>query len=107
MISLLKDYWPYLLGLFLLLGHIPIRAALQPRKYSLADKVLATWESVSIDIRKAAKAMGKRIPWLEPLVIVVEAIAPIEVREEIPPPPPDSTTKPITIEPPPEPPRAA
>lgn len=107
MIDLLKTYWPYLLALVALLGHIPVRALLQPRKYSTADKVLAAWESVSIDIRKAAKAMGKRIPWLEPLVIVVEAIAPIEVREEIPPPPPDDTTKPITIEPAPEPPRAA
>ncbi len=112
MIAILKDHWPYLLGLFLLVGHVPIRALLQPRKYSAADKILATWEGLSLDVRKVAKALGKKIPWLEPLVLVVDAIAPVDELiidrtplEEAP--EPEPTTKPVTIEPPPEPPRAA
>lgn len=112
MIDLLKTYWPHMaLVLFLLAGHVPIRAALKPTKYSRADKILAAWEALSLDARKLAKSQGKRIPWLEPVVLVIDAVYPVPEElastPELRPPPPDSTTKPITIEPAPEPPRAA
>ena len=112
MIDLLKAYWPYIVGtLFLLVGHVPIRALLKPTKYSRADKILAAWEALSLDARKLAKSQGKKIPWLEPVVLVIDAVYPVPEElassPELRPPPPDSTTKPITIEPAPEPPRAA
>lgn len=112
MIDLLKAYWPYIVGtLFLLVGHVPIRALLKPTKYSRADKILAAWEALSVDARKLAKSQGKKIPWLEPVVLVIDAVYPVPEEitghDEVRPPPPESTTKPITIEAPPEPPRAA
>lgn len=122
MIDLLKAYWPYIVGtLFLLVGHVPIRALLKPTKYSRADKILAAWEALSVDARKLAKSQGKKIPWLEPVVLVIDAIYPAPEQILPPPmsPPPDhvlvidrepveAITQPITIEPPPpEPPRAA
>lgn len=113
MIEVIKQYWPHMaLVLFLLVGHVPIRAALKPTKYSRADKILAAWEALSLDARKLAKSQGKKIPWLEPVVLVIDAVYPVPEElastPELRPPPPDSTTKPITIEPPaPEPPRAA
>lgn len=112
MIEVIKQYWPHMaLVLFLLAGHVPIRAALKPTKYSRADKILAAWEALSLDARKLAKSQDKRIHWLEPVVLVIDAVYPVPEEitghDEVRPPPPESTTKPITIEAPPEPPRAA